>query len=167
MEEVWSVLGISGCVACCCKDDRMDDTTLVSPPRTFDTALKTIIKAKKLRRQRGKAEEASKLMSAQRLLAFHLLQANPFMHVPHADVECFPMDWLHGMYVRLGLLDVSPNPARCVPNIIYRPPHPSHPHPSHPSVVISVPTGTTFWPFPPGFATQSCPSPWVSVAWLC
>lgn len=140
----------------------MDDTTLVSPPRTFDTALKTIIKAKKLRRQRGKAEEASKLMSAQRLLAFHLLQANPFMHVPHADVECFPMDWLHGMYVRLGLLDVSPIFARCVPDIIYRPSHPSHPN-----VVISVPSSTTLGPFPPGFATQSCPSPWASGAWLC
>ena len=101
MDEVWSVLGISGCVACCCPDHQLDEVELESPRRTFDEALATIFRVRQLKRQRGNAELAKKTLSAQRLHPFHLQQPNPFFHLPHVDVECFPMDWLHGMYVAL------------------------------------------------------------------
>ena len=102
MDEVWAVLGISGCVSCCCSDSNMDKVDLVSPPRSFADSLQTIWKARRLKSQRGNSERVDAMMAAKRLHPLHLHQANPFMLLPHADVECFPMDWLHGVYVLLG-----------------------------------------------------------------
>lgn len=101
MDEVWALLGIAGCVACCCPDAALGDLDLQSPPRTFADAIAVIETCRAWKLQRGNADRVDKLLATKRLNAFHLLESNPFFHLPHADVECFPMDWLHGMCATL------------------------------------------------------------------
>ena len=49
--------------------------------------------------ERGRAAAIKTLLKEQRMSSLHAQVWSPFLLVPKADVECFPMDWLHGMYV--------------------------------------------------------------------
>lgn len=108
MEEVWGVLGITGCTTCLAHPKRLGDTT--GPPaakRSLPDTLKAIREARAMTKVAGKSKELRTLLARHRLTTVHLEALNPFLLLPHFDWECFPMDWLHGVCVLLWRIYLS------------------------------------------------------------
>ncbi|MCG3769103.1 MAG: hypothetical protein JW384_00222 [Nitrosomonadaceae bacterium] len=100
MDEVWAILGISGCTTCLALPEDMGKFDQEFPRRSFADAKKIIVQARKLLHGLcgpHRVTEARELLKANRLTKYHLGQWCPFLFVPHLDFNCFPMDRLHGV----------------------------------------------------------------------
>ena len=74
----------------------------MAEPRSFALARRGVAKARDLLcRGQGFKTKAIAALNACGLLKIHLTLRNPFLELPHADFDCFPMDRLHGVYVCL------------------------------------------------------------------
>lgn len=99
LEEVWSLLGVSGCPQCLCKDDQLADLDHSAPVRTFAETMDVICTARKMLQERGNITNSAKFLREFRLSRYHTKLWNPFLLLPHCDFDAFPQDHLHGMYV--------------------------------------------------------------------
>lgn len=97
LEEVWKLLGISGCPQCLCPDPDMGNFAVTSPLRSFTVMREIIRTSRGLLLERGNVTAVTQLLQENRLSSVHMKMCNPFLLLPHADVECFPQDHLHGM----------------------------------------------------------------------
>lgn len=100
MKEVRAVLGSSGCYSCLVPDAELADYQTEFPPRTVIAARRVIREARLMVLERGKKGKAEAHLSTQRLHPMHLSFWNPFLRVPFMEFDCFPMDFLHGVYVQ-------------------------------------------------------------------
>jgi hypothetical protein len=99
LEEVWTALGISGCPQCLCKDDMFGDFGFTAPQRNMVESLELIRTCRRLLLDRGNVTTVTNLLRSQRLSTLHTKIWNPFLLLPHSSFDCFPQDYLHGMYV--------------------------------------------------------------------
>ena len=99
LDEVWRALGISGCPQCLCPDGELGNFEHICHERSFAATLDIIRTVRALLQERGNVTACTKLLREYRLSVLHTKIWNPFLMVPHADVECFPQDHLHGVYV--------------------------------------------------------------------
>lgn len=102
MEEVWRLLGIGKmCSTCLVKQEDMGSLEAVAPARSVSAAVAAVRRARALvAKGFGNKTAALEELQKEALLPFHLQQWNPFLLLPHMDFACFPMDRLHGMYVK-------------------------------------------------------------------
>ena len=102
MDEVWRLLGISGCSTCMVHED---DMALVSSDARLRNVREAIAAIRAGRGalvaggSRGYVGRARETVQQQALLSVHLKHWNPFLLLPHVEFACFPMDRLHGMCV--------------------------------------------------------------------
>lgn len=99
MEETWKALGVSGSPWCECPNEQLAELAPHETVRSFATMRQLVTTCRDLLRQRGNVTTVKDLLVLHRLNPLHLTEWNPFLHVPFADKEAFPMDFLHGMYV--------------------------------------------------------------------
>ena len=100
MEEIWRLLGISGCSTCLVHADDMGTTQSDAALRSMPAAFAAVRSGRAMLLdggQRGSIGRAKELVRSQGLLPIHLKLWNPFLVLPHVDFDCFPMDRLHGM----------------------------------------------------------------------
>lgn len=100
LDEVWKVLGVSGCPQCLCKDHHFGDFDQTAPLRSFKESLAAIRTARRMLLERGNITAARKYLLEYRLSFMHTKIWNPFFLLPHTDFYCFPQDYLHTMYVQ-------------------------------------------------------------------
>lgn len=102
MEEMRKLLGVSGCVGFLIKDGDMDNFGVEASPRVVANMRAAVRQANQVSKEPHKnapITRALAILKAQRLSRFHLHASCPFLSLPLADIICFAMDRLHGMYV--------------------------------------------------------------------
>ena len=100
MDENWHQLGIKGCTTCLVRKRDMADVECLAPARSFAAARLAVTKARAEKMLgRGHQTSAKGILKSAGLLPIHFILRNPFLELPHADYECFPMCRLHGLYV--------------------------------------------------------------------
>lgn len=72
----------------------------MSPARSFANTVQIIRTSRSLLHGRGNITAVGALLREYRLSALHTSIWNAFFMLPHADFDCFPQDFLHGMYVK-------------------------------------------------------------------
>ena len=104
LEEVWKILGVSGCPTCLISDGDLGDFAVTAPERSMADA-KALVKEARLcimqKRVEAPVTTAKDELKKWRLSAAHLKLWNPWFLVPHASYYCFPSDRLHAVYVTL------------------------------------------------------------------
>lgn len=103
LDEVWTLLGVSGCPQCLSPNSQFAELDAEFPARSFEGMRRVIQTARRMLLDRGRVTEVQQLLSKNRLSLLHTKMWNPFLALPHADVNCFPADRLHELCVRLTL----------------------------------------------------------------
>lgn len=99
LDEVWSLLGISGCPQCLCSDGEFGKFSkpIAAPTRSMTEAKALITTCRRMRQERNNVTNVMGLLNQHRLHDLHLSMWNPFFLLPHVEFDCFPQDHLHGM----------------------------------------------------------------------
>ena len=97
LDEIWSLLGVSGCPQCTCSNEHLGDLAFHARPRSMKESLRAIRTARAMLQERGNVTAAAAYLRDLRLNLFHTKTWNPFFFLPHCDYECFPQDYLHTM----------------------------------------------------------------------
>lgn len=96
LDEVWKVLGLSGCPECTCNNSTFCEAVPACHPRTVKEVTALIRTTRRMLQQPGNVTAVDALLRAHRLLPIHLRIWNPFLLLPHVEFDCcFPPDHLH------------------------------------------------------------------------
>lgn len=99
LDEVHTLLGISGCPQCLCPDGEFGkfDKKIPAPSRSMAEAKALITTCRRMLQERNNVTNVSKLLIKHRMQDMHLRMWNPFFLLLLVDFDCFPQDYLHGM----------------------------------------------------------------------